>query len=180
LRFDGKLHERVVSVFQLLSIPKSKAPAERCRGLGATSAYKPNFLRANPPIATNPDPRRIKDDGSGTVAVPALTLNCVPGDQPIKLSWKLRIVVAPIPGPPKNVTWVPFVLIEQLSKGPFAAQLNGPCVLFPEIEIVKLVQFFPLKFENWQVGSNIPPMSQLAVPVLVEKLNDVPVIAKLC
>ena len=90
------------------------------------------------------------------------------------------MVLAPIPGPPKNVTCVPFALIEQLSKGPFAAQVNGPCVLLPEIEMVKLVQFFPLKFENWQVGSSVPPMSQLAVPELVEKLNDVPVTAKLC
>jgi hypothetical protein len=55
---------------------------------------------------------------------------------------------APIPDPPKKVTWVPLELTEQLSNGPLAAQLKGPCVEFPEIEMVRLVQFFPLKLEN--------------------------------
>ncbi len=130
-------------------------------------------------MATNPEPSSIKDEGSGTVAVPAVTVNCVPGDQFNKLNWKLRMVLAPIPGPPKKVTCVPLALIEQLSKGPFALQENGPCVLLPEIAMVKLVQFFPLKFENWHVESSVPLMSQLALPVVVEKVKDVPVIAKL-
>lgn len=77
-------------------------------------------------MATNPEPSSIKDEGSGTVAVPAVTVNWVPGDHPTRLNWKLRMVLAPIPGPPKNVTCVPFALMEQLSKGPFASQLNGP------------------------------------------------------
>lgn len=104
----------------------------------------------------------------------------MPGDQFSKLNWKLRIVVAPIPGPPKNVTCVPFALIEQLSNGPFAAQVNGPGMLLPVMEMLRLVQFCPLKFENWQVEFSVPPMSQLALPVVVEKVKEVPVIAKLC
>jgi hypothetical protein len=98
----------------------------------------------------------------------------------MRLSWKLRMVLAPIPGPPKNVTCVPAVFTEQLSKGPFAAQLKGPCMVFPLMEMVKLVQLLPLKFENWQVESRVPIMSQFAVPVVVVNVNDVPVIAKLC
>ena len=80
--------------------------------------------------------------------MPAVTVNCVPGDQPIRLNWKLRMLLPPIPEPPKNVTCVPLAFTEQLSNGPFAAQVKGPCVLFPEIEIVKLVHVCPLRFEN--------------------------------
>ena len=58
--------------------------------------------------------------------------------------------------------------------------MKGPCVLFPEIEMVKLVQFFPLRFENWHVEFSVPEMSQFAVPVVEEKANEVPVIPKLC
>ena len=45
--------------------------------------------------------------------------------------------------------------------------------------MVKLVQFFPLKFENWHAESSVPLMSQFAVPVVLEKVKEVPVIAKL-
>lgn len=148
-------------------------------GAPFASAYKLNFLRTTPPIATSPEPRSIKDEGSGTVAVPAVTVNCVPGDQFSKLNWKLRIVVAPIPGPPKNVTCVPFALIVQLSNGPLAAQVNGPGMLLPVTEIVRLFQFCPLKFENWQLESSVPLISQLALPVVVENVKEVPVMAKL-
>jgi len=46
--------------------------------------------------------------------------------------------------------------------------------------MVRLVQLMPLKFENWQVEVSVPPMSQLAVPVVEVKVKDVPVIPKPC
>ena len=85
-----------------------------------------------------------------------------------------------MPGPPENVTSVPVELMVQLVNGPFAAQVNGPGVVLPEIEMVRLVQVTPLRFENWHKLSSVPLISQFAVPVVVVKLNEVPVIPKLC